>query len=139
MDLNSCTLYMWSSFLWFEERKNKFHPKRPHKNCSWTWYSFCQLITFDHALHKSLQFRQFVWTSKFDSSRFLGQLRYELILYLKRKIYNQAFERKFEKEQTSIMKSSRQVLVKEVLFWLGEHGQDQFFTWFKRLYFRAFK
>ena len=46
-------------------------------------------------------------------------------MYLKRKPYNVPFERSFETGRISVMKGSRQVLVKVVLFQLRGYGHPQ--------------
>ena len=68
---------------------------------------------------------RFFWTLNFDGSPFLGQLRYEKVIYLKRKPYNVSFERIFETGRISVMKGSRRVLVKIVLFQLRGRGHPQ--------------
>ena len=47
------------------------------------------------------------------------------ITYLKRKPYNMPFERGFETGRISVVKGSKQVLVKVVLFQLRGHGHPQ--------------
>ena len=61
-------------------------------------------------------FRQSFWTSNFDSSSFLSQLRQERVIYLKRKPYNPLFESNFEAGRIPIIKGSRPVLVKRCFF-----------------------
>ena len=61
-------------------------------------------------------FMQFFWTSNFKDSPFLCQLRQEKVIYLKRKPYYPLFERSFETGQIFVMKGSRRILVKLVLF-----------------------
>ena len=61
---------------------------------------------------------QFFWTSNFKGSPFLCQLRQEKVVYLKRKPYYPLLERSFETGQIFVMKGSRRVLVKGVLFHL---------------------
>ena len=64
-------------------------------------------------------FRHFFQTLKSDGLPFLGQLRQERVIYLKRKPYNVPIERMFETGKISIMRSSTQDLVKVVLFSYG--------------------
>ena len=47
------------------------------------------------------------------------------VTYLKRKPFNVPFERSFETGRISVMKGSRQVLVKVVLFQLRGRGHPQ--------------
>ena len=61
-------------------------------------------------------FRNFFWTLSFDGSPFLGQLRQEKVIYLKRKPYYPLFESSFEIGRIFAMEGSRQVLVEGVLF-----------------------
>ena len=42
-----------------------------------------------------------------------------------KKPYNPVFESNFETGQTSVMRGSRQILIKEVFFGFGGHGQLQ--------------
>ena len=70
-------------------------------------------------------FRHFFWTFNFDGLSFLGQLRQERVIYLKRKPYKVPFESNTETGRISVMKGSRRVLVKVVLFQLRGHGQPQ--------------
>ena len=74
---------------------------------------------------KCTYFRIFFWTSKCDSSPFLGQLRQEKVIYLKRKPYNVPFESNTETGRISVMRGSRRVLVKVVLFQLRGPGHPQ--------------
>ena len=67
----------------------------------------------------------FFWTSNFDGLPFSGQLRQERVIYLKRKPYNLPFEGNTETGQISVMRGSRPVLVKVVLFWLKGPGHPQ--------------
>ena len=73
--------------------------------------------------------RTFFWhcfqTSNFDGSPFLGQLRYQRVIYLKRRPYNVPIERMFETRRISVMRGSTQVLVKVVLFYLRGHYHPQ--------------
>ena len=75
-----------------------------------------------------------------DGSPFLGQLRQERIVYLKRKPYNVLFESNTETGKISIMRGSKKVLVKLVLFQLRGTGHPQddtnphFFLILKALY-----
>ena len=68
---------------------------------------------------KSNIFQNFFWTSSFDGFPFLCQLRYERVIYLKRKPYYPLLENIFETGQIFARKVSRQILVKEVLFERG--------------------
>ena len=67
-------------------------------------------------------FRHFFLTFNCDGSPFLGQLRQERVIYLKRKLYYPLFERSFKTGRIFAMKDSKQVLLVEVLFQLrGRH------------------
>ena len=70
-------------------------------------------------------FRHFFWTSNFDGSPFLGQLSWERVIYLKKKPYYPLFEKNFELGRIFVIKGSRQVLVKVVLFQLRGCGHPQ--------------
>ena len=82
----------------------------------------------------------FFWTSNFDGSPFLCQLRQERVIYLKRKPYHPLFERSFAIGIIFTMKGSKQILVKVVLFQLIGCGHPQgdaqpnFFLILKALY-----
>jgi len=52
-------------------------------------------------------------------------MRYKRVTYLKRKPYKVPFKRSFETGRISVMKGSREVLVKVVLFQLRGHGHPQ--------------
>ena len=69
--------------------------------------------------------RHFFWTSRFNSLQFQSQLRQERVIYLKRKPYNVLFESNTETGRISVMKGSRRVLVKVVLFQLRGRGHPQ--------------
>ena len=69
--------------------------------------------------------RHFFWTSRFNSSQFQSQLRWERVIYLKRKPYNVPFESNTETGRISVMRGSRRVLVKVVLFQLRGPGHPQ--------------
>ena len=70
-------------------------------------------------------YRYFFQTLKSDGSPFLGQLRQERVIYLKRKPYYPLFESRFETGRISIMTGSTRVLVKVVLFQLRGHGHPK--------------
>ena len=65
------------------------------------------------------------WTSNVDGSPFPGQLRQKRVIYLKRKPYNVPFESNTETGRISVMRGSRRVLVKVVLFQLRGPGHPQ--------------
>ena len=67
----------------------------------------------------------FFWTYRFNSSQFQSQLRQERVTYLNREPYNALFERSSETGRISVIKGSRQVLVKVVLFQLRGRGHPQ--------------
>ena len=69
--------------------------------------------------------RNIFQTTKSDSQPFLGQLKLERVIYLKRKPYYQSFKNRFETGRISIMTGSTQVLVKVVLVQLRGHGHPQ--------------
>ena len=62
----------------------------------------------------------------FNSLQFLGQLRQEEVIYLKRKPHNVPIENCFETGRISVMRGSRRVLMKVVLFQIRgcSHLQD---------------
>ena len=60
---------------------------------------------------KHIFFRHYFKTLNFDGSPFLGQLRYERVIYLKGKPYYLLFERNFETGRIFAMEGSKQVLV----------------------------
>ena len=62
------------------------------------------------------------WTSNIDGSPFPGQLRQKRVIYLKRKPYNVPFESNTETGRISVMRGSRGVLVKVLLFQLRGRG-----------------
>ena len=62
----------------------------------------------------------FFWSSNFDGSPLPGQLRQEKVVHLKRKPYNVPFESNTETGRIFVMGGSTQVLVKVVLFQLGD-------------------
>ena len=68
---------------------------------------------------------QFFWTLNFGGSPFPGQLRQEKVLYPKRKPYNVLFESNTKTGRFSVMRNSRRVLVKVVLFQLKRPGHHQ--------------
>ena len=70
-------------------------------------------------------FRHFFQTLKSDGSLFLGQFRQERVIYLKRKPYNVPFESNTETGRIFVMRGSRRVLVKVVLFQLRGPGHPQ--------------
>ena len=70
-------------------------------------------------------FRHFFQTSESKGSPFLGHLRWERVIYLKRKPYYPPFESRFETGRISIMTGSTRVLVKVVLFQLRGRGHPQ--------------
>ena len=89
-------------------------------------------LNYDDLCSKTHLLGTFFWTSNFTGSPFPGQLRQERVIYLKRKPYNVLFERSFEIGRISVMKGSRQVLVKVVLFYLQccsyQNHQDPFYV-----------
>ena len=82
-------------------------------------------LNYDDLCSKMHLFQTFFQTSNFDCSPFLGQLRQERVIYLKRKHYNVLFESNAETERISVMKGSTRVLVKIVLFQLKGCGHPQ--------------
>ena len=67
----------------------------------------------------------FFGTWNLNCSPFPGQLRQERVMYLKRKPYNLPFESNTKTGRISVMKGSKRVLVKVVLFQLRERGHPQ--------------
>ena len=61
----------------------------------------------------------------FHNSLLLCQLIQEKVIFLKRKPYTMLFDRSFETGRISVMKGSRRVLVKVVLFQLRGRGHPQ--------------
>ena len=76
-------------------------------------------------VHFTTLFRHFFQTSNSDGLPFLGQLRQEIVIYLKRKPYYPPFESRFEIGRISITTGSTRVLVKVVLFQLRGRGYLQ--------------
>ena len=70
-------------------------------------------------------FRCFIQTSSFHGLPFLGQLRQERVIYLKRKPYYPLFERSFKIQRFCAMKSLGQVLLEVVLFQSRGRGHPQ--------------
>ena len=64
-------------------------------------------------------------TLNFDCLPFLGQLRYENVIYLKRKSYNRKLGISFDTGGIFIIQISGRVLVKAVLFQLRGRGHPQ--------------
>ena len=73
-------------------------------------------LNYDDLCSKMHLFQTLFWTPNFDGSPFLGQLRQERVIYLKRKSYYPLFERSFEIGRIFAMGGSRPVLVEVVLF-----------------------
>merc|ERR1712020_513053 len=78
-----------------------------------------------HSRDLGMNSHSFLLTLNLDGSSFPGQLRQERVIYLKRKPYNVPFESNTETGRISVMKGSRQVLVKVVLYHLRGRSQPQ--------------
>merc|ERR1712020_560516 len=78
-----------------------------------------------HSRDLGMNSHSFLLTLNLDGSSFPGQLRQERVIYLKRKPYNVPFESNTETGRISVMKGSRQVLVKVVFFQLRGRSQHQ--------------
>ena len=70
-------------------------------------------------------FTHFFQFLNFHGLPFLGKLRSERVIYLKRKPYYPLFDRSFEIVRILVMEGSRWILVKVVLFQLKGRGHPQ--------------